>query len=223
MKFDAKTTARAIAAEVPGAAEVFRKVAINFCCQGDVPLEMAAAQAGLDIQKLLDELGALQEAAARHAPESTGDLIDFILSRYHQTHRAELEWLIPLAQKVERVHGGHEEAPHGLAEALLALKSELETHMEKEEKVLFPAMQSANGGNMTGPISRMRHEHDETSDLLETVEHATNGLQLPEGACGSWTALYTGLRKLTDDLISHIYLENSVLFPRFEAGREKGA
>ncbi len=49
-----------------------------------------------------------------------------------------------------------------------------------------------------------------------TVEHVTHGLSLPPGACGSWTALYTGLRKFTDDLVAHMHLENAVLFPRFE-------
>jgi regulator of cell morphogenesis and NO signaling len=36
------------------------------------------------------------------------------------------------------------------------------------------------------------------------------------GACRSWTALYTGLRKFADDLVEHIRLENEVLFPRYE-------
>jgi regulator of cell morphogenesis and NO signaling len=41
-------------------------------------------------------------------------------------------------------------------------------------------------------------------------------LALPEGACGSWTALYIGVRKLADDLVTHLHLENNVLFARFE-------
>jgi regulator of cell morphogenesis and NO signaling len=45
----------------------------------------------------------------------------------------------------------------------------------------------------------------------------TRGLTLPEGACRSWTALYAGLAKFSDDLIRHIHLENETLFPRFEA------
>jgi regulator of cell morphogenesis and NO signaling len=40
---------------------------------------------------------------------------------------------------------------------------------------------------------------------------------LPVGACRSWTALYTGLEKFTGDLVAHMHLENTVLFPRFEA------
>jgi regulator of cell morphogenesis and NO signaling len=41
---------------------------------------------------------------------------------------------------------------------------------------------------------------------------------LPEGACRSWQALYTGSAKLANDLIEHIHLENNVLFPRYEGG-----
>ena len=41
-----------------------------------------------------------------------------------------------------------------------------------------------------------------------------SGFELPEGACGSWQALYTGVEKLVTDLTEHIHLENNVLFPR---------
>ena len=39
-------------------------------------------------------------------------------------------------------------------------------------------------------------------------------MQLPIGACGSWTALYTGLRKLCADVVAHFYVEQSLLLPR---------
>jgi regulator of cell morphogenesis and NO signaling len=32
-----------------------------------------------------------------------------------------------------------------------------------------------------------------------------------------WRALYVGARKLTDDLMEHIHIENNVLFPRFRS------
>jgi len=146
------------------------------------------------------------------------DLIAHLLHRYHQTHRAELAWLIPLAQKVERVHVGHPSAPVGLSQALEALRDELESHMMKEELVLFPMMQRGDGATISYPIAQMRREHDDEVEHLRTIEHVTHGLSLPDGACGSWAALYTGLRKLTDDLVTHMHLENAVLFPRFEAG-----
>ena len=209
-------TVSSIAAVLPGAAEVFRKSGISFCCGGDIPLAEAARRKDIAPESLLAQLQSLLDAAGRDAPEDTPALIAHILARYHDTHRAELEWLIPLAQRVERVHGDHEEVPLGLTEALLALQDELDSHMQKEEQILFPMMQQGGNPMIVHPIAVMRHEHDDTTNLLHNVEHVTNGLNLPVGACGSWTALYTGLRKFSEDLVTHIHLENNVLFPRFE-------
>lgn len=119
-----------IAATQPGAAEVFRRNGISFCCGGQMSLSEAAAQHGLAVAALLDDLCALQKAAGRDAPTETLPLIDHILTRYHDTHRTEMDGLIPLAQKVETVHGDHDDAPLGLTAALLALRDELDNHME---------------------------------------------------------------------------------------------
>lgn len=205
-----------IAGALPGAAEVFRKSGISFCCGGAVSLADAAQRNGLAADALLAELQALQAAAGRDAPSETPALIAHILSRYHDTHRAELAWLIPLAQRVETVHGDHDNAPLGLTEALIALNAELDSHMQKEEQVLFPMMQQGGHPMIGHPIAVMRHEHDDTTKLLQRIEQITHNLALPDGACGSWTALYTGLRKFCDDLVTHIHLENTVLFPRFD-------
>jgi regulator of cell morphogenesis and NO signaling len=209
-------TVTSVAAELPGAANLFRRSGINFCCGGDVSLRDAAEQAGLSPDGLLAVLQELERAASRDAPDDTDSLIDHLLARYHETHRRELEFLIPLAQKVERVHGDHPAAPIGLAEVLEAMREELESHMAKEELVLFPMMRSGQRGTISHPINQMRHEHDEAAQLLNTIEQVTHGLTLPDGACGSWTALYTGVRKFNDDLVAHMHLENAVLFPRFE-------
>jgi regulator of cell morphogenesis and NO signaling len=206
-----------IASDLPGAAEVFRQHGISFCCGGTLSIAEAAAKQGLAAKVLLDELRALAAAAGRDAPQETLPLIDHILTRYHDTHRTEMDWLIPLAQKVETVHGDHCDAPQGLTEALLALRDELESHMTKEEQVLFPMMKQGGHPMILHPISAMRHEHEQAANLLLGIEHATHGLVLPEGACRSWTALYTSLAKFTDDLVTHMHLENTVLFPRFEA------
>lgn len=205
-----------IAGDLPGAAEVFRRAGISFCCGGNRSLAEAANREGIAPDALLAELQALVAAAGLDAPDETPALIDHILTRYHETHRAELEWLIPLAQKVETVHGDHENAPLGLTKALIDLHEELDSHMTKEEVVLFPMMQGGGHPMIVHPIAQMRHEHHTASELLRGVDLVTHGLTLPQGACRSWTALYTGLAKFSDDLRRHIHLENEVLFPRFE-------
>ena len=205
-----------IAGTLPGAAEVFRQNGISFCCGGKLSLAEAAAKQGVAVDALLRDLNALETAARRDAPTETLPLIDHILTRYHDTHRTEMDWLIPLAQKVETVHGDHEDAPLGLTEALLDLRDELDSHMAKEEQVLFPMMRQGGHPAIQHPIAAMRHDHDTAAGLLRKVEHVTRGLTLPEGACRSWTALYTGLEKFTDDLVAHMHLENKMLFARFD-------
>ncbi|WP_117195217.1 iron-sulfur cluster repair di-iron protein [Rhizobium terrae] len=211
------TTVAAIATELPGAAELFRRHGISFCCGGDVPLSMAAEQAGLVPADLIADLEALEAASGRDAPQETLALIGHLLTRYHAIHREELDWLIPLAQKVERVHGGHPSAPVGLSQTLTRLRDELESHMVKEEQVLFPMMRRGGSPVIAHPIAEMRQEHEDEVRHLQAIEHITHSLALPEGACRSWTALYTGLRKFTDDLVVHMHLENEILFPRFQS------
>lgn len=206
-----------LAAGVPGAAGLFRRAGINFCCGAGRTLAEAAETKGLDAAQLLAGLEALRRDAAAEAPEATEALIDHILTRCHAVHRAELDALIPLAGKVETMHAGHAAAPGALVDLLLAMREEMEAHMLKEEQVLFPMMRGGGHPMILHPIARMRDEHDGHADRLRALEHLTRGFVPPADACGSWRTLYAGLEKFAADLVRHMHLENAVLFPRFES------
>ncbi|AVJ54938.1 hypothetical protein C5610_00665 [Idiomarina sp. OT37-5b] len=147
--------------------------------------------------------------------KSNRELIEFIVERFHQVHRQQLPELKQLALKIEEVHGDHDEAPHGLAEHLDNMLHELESHMMKEEQILFPML--ARDIYPSGPISVMEEEHVQHEQDINKISALTNNLTLPEGACGSWQALYRGLGELVDDLNQHIELENTVLFVERES------
>lgn len=66
------------------------------------------------------------------AQTSNEELIEYILTRYHDTHREQLSELIHLS---ERVHGGHTACPAGLSAHLRRMAEVLEAHMAKEEWV----------------------------------------------------------------------------------------
>jgi regulator of cell morphogenesis and NO signaling len=218
MELNASQTVGKIATSLPGAAAIFRRYGISFCCGGTDSLEVAAEAAGLSPEALTGELRGLVDAASTEAPDETGDLINHIRTRYHDTHRAELISLIPLAAKVERVHGAHPDAPIGLANLLERIQGDLHSHMHREELMLFPLMERSDHQVLTRTIEQMRHEHDVEAEHLAELEHLTGGFHLPEGACNSWRALYTGAKKFADDLVRHMHLENEVLFPRFTGG-----
>lgn len=142
----------------------------------------------------------------------TGELIDHILARFHERHRAQLPELIRLARRVEEVHGDRPECPAGLADHLGTMEQELLSHMQKEEQVLFPMLARGMGAMASAPITVMRMEHDDHGTALQRLADLTNDLTPPAAACNTWRALYDGLRTFRDDLMAHIQLENDVLF-----------
>lgn len=205
-----------IAANLPGATQVFRAHKIDFCCGGQVPLAQAAAQGGASLQQIERDLAQL-DGTAGEVPQQTAALVQYILTRYHETHRRELPELIRLAAKVEARHAEHPAVPRGLQAALQEAAQALEEHMQKEEQVLFPLMNAGGHPMINAPIGVMRGEHDEHGERLAHLEALTHGCVTPPEACASWQALYAGVRKLIDDVHEHVHLENNVLFPRFGA------
>jgi len=207
-----------IAATVPGATSVFRRFKIDFCCHGDMALDVAARQRGVDSVDVEREIAALIVEAKVETPLTamgSDELIDHIKIRYHETHRRALPELIALSQKVEAVHRGHPKVPAGLSAVLEEMLSELVPHMITEETVLFPAISRHVEDGLDIAIDDLRHEHDDQGALLRRLEAVTGDFALPEGACRSWQALYVGTARLAEDLMEHIHLENNVLFPRF--------
>lgn len=205
-----------IAATLPGATAVFRRFKLDFCCSGDALLADAVRKHGMDIELVERTLAALDPSRSASAPETTDALIDYIISRYHETHRRELPELVRLARTVEAVHAGHPEVPRGRADTLEAIQVELGEHMQQEETELFPLLRQQRVVGAKLPITQMRHDHDRHGELLRRLEVFAQGFALPEGACRSWEALYVGTDKLVDDVMEHIHLENNVLFPRFD-------
>jgi len=205
-----------LARDIPGATALFHDYRLDFCWHGDRSLETAARERGLEPARLVADLEVLTGARHGNARDwrraSTAELIDHILSRYHERHREQLPALIHLAQRVERVHADHPECPAGLTDHLLTMQQELENHMIKEERVLFPMLADDLHGKAQAPISVMRHEHDQHGEDVARLCRLTHDMIAPEGACNSWRSLYQDLRSFCADLMDHIHIENHILF-----------
>lgn len=218
-----------LARQIPGATAVFHAHELDFCCGGRKSLRDAAAERGLKAEPIAAELRALPSAQAAGVRDwgraSQRELMNHILVRYHAVHRQQLPELIRLARKVEQVHGDRPDCPHGLAEHLYGMQQELESHMQKEEQVLFPMLSHGRGAQARMPMEVMRLEHDHHGEALQRLAALATGFVPPRAACTTWRALYLGLRTLRDDLMEHIHLENNVLFenaarPPLDAARE---
>lgn len=204
-----------LAIAFPMATEIFRKNRLDFCCGGKQTLREACEKRNIDLQEIEAQLHTLSsENSSDTASMTLSELSDHIIERYHEDLRCRLPELIALAQKVERVHGDHPASPTGLFEFLTQVLANIQSHMMKEENVLFPMIKQGLGHMATMPINVMNREHDTHALELEEIRKLTSQFTAPEGACGTWRALYSGLEKFEEELMEHIHLENNILFPR---------
>lgn len=203
-----------LACSVAGATRIFNDYQLDFCCGGKYSLRNAAQEKGIDAEEVARRLASLQGATdvTDWNAESSETLIDHILLRFHDRHRQQLPELIRLARKVERTHGNRKDCPVGLTDHLSEMQQELESHMKKEEQILFPLLLCGQAALVGGPITIMRMEHEQHGDALQHLLALTNDINLPSAACNTWRALYFALRVFREDLMEHIHLENNILF-----------
>jgi len=210
-----------LATSIPGATALFHRHRLDFCCGGRTSLREAAAPLGLDAEAVARELAALgdpADAGQRDWRNATvRELTDHLLARYHERHRQQLPELVRLARRVETVHAERPDCPHGLADHLQAMQRELESHMQKEEQILFPMLNHGVPPVGLPPAEMMRLEHDQHGLALARMAELAHGLVEPPDACNTWRALFAGLRTLREDLMQHIHLENNILFEGLNA------
>jgi regulator of cell morphogenesis and NO signaling len=156
------------------------------------------------------------------------ELIVHIVNRHHTFLRRQL----PRIEVIfDRIVGKKPDETGGivlpLGKLFLGLRTELESHLLKEENVLFPYIlrledarksgsptPKAHFGSVKRPIGMMEHEHDSADRVLQEMRRLTNGYPMEGSTCSNWRELFRALGELETDLVEHIRLENEILHPR---------
>ncbi len=216
MELNGKSTLGEWASTSPGASAVFIKNSFDFCYKGSQSLEESCKAKGVAVEKVIEQIKEYSKGKDLLTWNSLEleQMIDKILERFHHKHRQDLTILIPLARKVESAHMDNKYSPQGLAFFLEKLLFELESHMKKEEQILFPLIKSGQGQMSLGPINMMIYEHVGHGENLAQLKALAKNYKLPENACESWVTLYQGVSTLEREIMEHIAIENNVLFPK---------
>jgi len=233
MRFDASRTVKELATEIPDATRVFEHFGIDYCCGGSQPLEIACQRAKIPVEDVVRSLeGSSSARAARAAgPDfqsmSPTDLIAHIVGTHHAYVKQEIPRLQRLLAKVVAVHCANHPELAAVQRTFAGLSSELNSHMMKEEVVLFPYIQKleeahsqcrpapqAPFGPISNPVHMMEMEHEDAGKALQEIRIWTGAFTPPESACFSYRTLYSALKEFEADLHQHIHLENNILFPR---------
>ncbi|MBI4884281.1 MAG: iron-sulfur cluster repair di-iron protein [Actinobacteria bacterium] len=217
------TLAQVVDAHPPLARELERR-GLDYCCGGGRTLAEACAWHELDPGLTIVELAAAvnDSVAAEWTTMTATELVDYLEATHHHYLRDELPRIAKLMDKIVAVHGERHPELAYTASVFAHLCADLEPHMLKEERVLFPMirelesstlMPSFHCGSLGNPISVMLFEHDAVGGLLSELRRLTGGYQSPADGCASYVACLAALAELEANTHMHIHKENNVLFP----------
>jgi regulator of cell morphogenesis and NO signaling len=224
--FKQQTVGQIVAADYRKA-RVFENFNIDFCCGGDITLDEACKEQKIEPGKLLTELKMVdkQETAEdsyNHWPLDF--LVDYIVANYHNKVREDLPKIKFYAEKVTEVHGQDHDELFDIYQKLLILNNEMITHMEGEEKWLFPFIKMLvrettdfdgfDEDISANMIEMMQVEHEETGATMKKIRKMSKSYALPEDACPAYRVFYKSLETFETDLYKHVHLENNILFPK---------
>lgn len=213
-----------IAAKDIRKAQVFKSYGIDFCCGGKKSLVQACEEKGIDINVLERELieSNAQKPALNFDSFSLEFLCDYILNTHHQYVKETLPMISELSTKVFTKHGEKFPELKKIDFLVQSVNQEMTLHMHKEEMVLFPFIKRLTSGaipkldsfSLREPITMMEMEHESVGALFKEIAIFSNDYTAPENACNSFKLLYASLKEFYDDLLTHIHLENNILFPK---------
>lgn len=227
---NAKQTVGQIAHSEPAAIEVFRSLGIQYCCHGQQEIDSASATVGISAAELLTKVHQAKEASCG----STGPWVDPILEalilhlvRSRETlMNNDLPHIAALARSLAQC--GDQVQPHAVELAMVveALAREIESHLAKEETLLFPLIQKIELAYVGKSVSavpprtfhrrvgKMVHQHEEIGQLLSAAHRLTDGYEASSSCCAPYRELCEKLKALDREVREEVHLENNVLFNR---------
>lgn len=156
------------------------------------------------------------------------DLIEHLLERDHVWLRFQLPEIEAMLTAVISADGGrHSAVLTPLRRVFQHFKQDAESHMRKEETVLFPAILKLETtrqagltpprwpfGSLSNPVRMMCQDHEKCTWSLEEMRQITGNYTPPDDATDTLRNVYRRLAGLETDIREHVRLEHNVLFPR---------
>lgn len=212
-------------------ASVFQNNDIDFCCGGDILLPQAVSKAGQDIAQIVKELNNVvtsQVAKALNFDAWSLDLlIDYIYKFQHHYIRTHGPAIYDLLTKVVNTHGDTDAHMKEVQSLFSASLVDLNSHLEKEENILFPyileilaahqenrAIEQFHCGSVENPIRVMIQEHDDEGARFRQISKLTDTYRAPSHACNTYKMVLNELKQFEENLHIHIHVENNILFPK---------
>lgn len=214
-------------------AGVFEKYGIDFCCGGQVTLDAACREKGLDPEQLRRELETVKDQPLQRSEDyarwSLPFLIDYIVNTHHVYLRENDPLIITYTRKITEIHGARHSEVIEIAKIFDRIAADLERHLKEEEDVFFPAVKRLTANDheneaaardralVKASLAKLYREHEEVGDAVHRIRHLAGDYTIPPDVCNTFVVTYRKLKEFEEDLHKHVHLENNILF--FKAGQ----
>ncbi|WP_303287836.1 hemerythrin domain-containing protein [Marinobacter sp. SS8-8] len=211
-----ETTVGQLASRCPQTLDIFRRYVPEIEAHRQTTVDIVASIADVEPKRLCQELFDTVMEQTPIEELDTDVLLELILRGYDAGHLVKLPEIHRLARKIEAVHRASPDIPKGITLAIKKLEHTLTDHIERENAYVLKRMKHDQPPRPDTPIAQMNEEHSVIKGQLNKLRRMTRNYRVPESACRSWQRFYRELKALDFRLSEQIYLEQNVLFPRFQ-------
>jgi regulator of cell morphogenesis and NO signaling len=219
-------------------ATVFKRLGIDFSCNGKRTLEEVCLDDHLDINDLRQQL-----AQCLNQPMiQTINLLSWapaFLCRYlvnlnHQYIKINTPFITELAQKMAVSYGESHPQIGQISTIFFNAGKVLMHDVSIEESSLFPdvvklsecyvkgrTLAEDETGAVLSAFYDIMASHEKIAADFRLIRQLTNNYQVPRYVSPSYNILYKLLQDYEDDLLFNFHLENNLLFPKVIAIRDK--
>jgi regulator of cell morphogenesis and NO signaling len=219
-----------IVAEDFRTASVFSEYGIDFCCRGDKTIQEVCDKKSINVAELqnkLDEITQHKSGDVDFNSWSLDLLTDYVEKTHHRYIREKTPSLLQFLNKIQKVHGERHPELLEIYELFSQSASDLEFHMQKEERVLFPyirqmveaknsgqPLERGHFGTVQNPIASMKEDHSKEGERFAKMSELSGGFTVPADGCNTYRVAFAMLDEFDKDLHKHIHLENNILYPK---------
>ncbi len=146
---------------------------------------------------------------------TVAECIDLILEQFHTPLLRDLARLHVALREARKLFAGASEPLERLLAAFAEYREHTETHLFKEEQVLFPAFLAPTRG-AAGPVASvyiMQREHVTEAVQLDLLLDLADACGSPAEAPGAWHGLLDELRSMVRFQRQHGRIEDELLVP----------
>ena len=227
MKIERNSSIAKVAADVPGAMEVFEALGLDYACAGDLSLADAAHIAAIDPDVVIARLRGLKsmQNAVSWNDRPLTEVMQHLTGEHHRLVASEMRATAVCLADVCTAPAGAPLSVHSLRATFGRLSDILLPHIREEEENIFPLIEQLERAWDSGEshedaydlrerISRIVADHGQIAQLLRTMRDKRERLLLSNETPPSCQPILEGIAFLEAHLHQYMFLENAVLFPR---------